>query len=44
MTMDGGVETLVTGDWREGGQEEEEERDTPVFEKHDHLLHGESHG
>lgn len=38
--MDGGVETLVTG---EGGQEEEEERDTPVFEKHDHLLHGESH-
>ena len=39
--MDGGVETLVTG---EGGhEEEEEERDTPVYEKHDNLLHGESH-
>lgn len=43
--MGGGVETLLTGDGGEGGQREEQDgvEDTPVFEKHDHLLHGELH-
>ena len=42
MPMGGGEETLVTGDGGEGGEREEDE-DTPVFEKHDNLLHGDLH-
>lgn len=39
MPMGRGVETLMTGEG--GGQRfEEAEEDTPVFEKHDNLLHG----
>ena len=38
MPMGRGVETLSTGDGRSGREEEED--DTPVFEKHDNLLHG----
>ncbi len=42
MVMGGGGDVLATG--REGDEERrEEETDTPVFEKHDNLLHGESH-
>ena len=41
LPMGGGDQVLVTGDG--GGRREEEEVDTPIFEKHDHLLHGESH-
>lgn len=39
MPMGRGVETLMTG---EGGgrRSEEAEENTPVFEKHDNLLHG----
>ena len=42
MIMGGGGDVLATGrNTREG---EEEHEDTPVFEKHDNLLHGEVHG
>ena len=41
LPMGGGGETLMTGDMVEGEGREEEE--TPIFEKHDNLLHGESH-
>ncbi len=42
MAMGGGGDVLATGGGREKEGREEEE-DTPVFEKHDNLLHGDSH-
>ena len=40
LPMGGSDQVLVTGDGE--GRREEEEVDTPIFEKHDHLLHGKS--
>lgn len=43
LPMGGFEQTLSTGGEREGvGREEEEEEDTPVYDKHDNLLHGDS--
>ena len=42
MRMGGGGDTLATATSDRAQQEDEDdhEEDTPIFEKHDHLLHG----
>ena len=40
LPLGGEVDTLGTGDI----DQEEEKDDTPIFEKHDNLLHGRSRG
>lgn len=46
MKMGGGGDTLstATGGHVQKENEEENEDDTPVYEKHDHLLHGKTPG
>ena len=45
MTMGGGIDILSTGGGGSGDthglEEEGQDEDTPIFEKHDSLLHGE---
>ena len=41
MTLGGGEEVLTTTIG--GGEESHEQEDTPVYDKHDHMLHGEDH-
>ena len=40
MTLGGGEEMLTTNAGGEGAHEQE---DTPVYDKHDHMLHGDDH-